>query len=127
GRILYIEGAVEEVSEGERANGLPVGAEHFRAIFDASKLAILLLDLQGLVLEANPAFRRAFGYDPAFLHGRPLAELAVPEERARVVDEQRALVEGGTARAEAERRFLSADGTVLWARCLAVRMTDVHG
>ena len=47
GRILYIEGAVEDVAETDRANVLREGAEHFRTISEASKLAILLVDLQG--------------------------------------------------------------------------------
>ena len=127
GRILYIEGAVEDVAETDRANVLREGAEHFRTIFEASKLAILLVDLQGLVIEANPAFRRAFGYGDADLHGRPLAELVVPEERRPVAVERRTLTDRGAERIEAERRFLSADGAVLWARCLSTLVTDAEG
>jgi PAS domain S-box-containing protein len=126
GRILYIEGAVEDVNETDRANTMRDGAEHFRTIFEASKLAILLVDLQGLVIEANPAFRRAFGYEEHDPSGRPLAELVLPEERGAVADEQRSL-STGTPRIETERRFLSSDGAALWARSLATLVTDAEG
>ena len=127
GRILYIEGAVEDVTEVDRANVLREGAEHFRTIFEASKLAVLLVDLHGLVMEANPAFRRAFGYGEHDLDGRPLAELVVPDEREPVEAEQRSLAGGAAARVEAERRFLSADGAVLWARALSTIVTNADG
>ena len=70
-----------DVTDVDRANDSHEGAEHFRAIFESSKLAILLVDLHGLVMEANPAFRRAFGYGGKDLRGRPIEELVVPEER----------------------------------------------
>ena len=127
GRILYIEGAVEDVSDADRANVFREGAEHFRTIFEVSKLVILLVDLHGIVLEANPAFRRAFGYGEDDLRGRPFQELVVPEERAPVAQEQRSLAEGGAARVQAELRFLSADGAVLWARSLSTLVSDTNG
>ena len=126
GRILYIEGAVEDVTDSDRANVLRDGAEHFRTIFEASKLAILLVDLQGMVVEANPAFRRAFGYEQDDPSGQPLAELVLPEERDAVAAKQRSLG-AGTSRIETERRFLSSDGAVLWARSLSTLVTDADG
>jgi PAS domain S-box-containing protein len=127
GRILYIEGAVEDVTEVDRANVFREGAEHFRAVFEESKLAILLVDLHGLIVEANPAFQRAFGYGEDGLRGRPLQELVIPEERAAVAHEQLALAAGGTPRSTAERRLLSEDGAVLWARCISSLVVDAQG
>ncbi|MSP57079.1 MAG: PAS domain S-box protein [Myxococcales bacterium] len=126
GHILYIEGAVEDVTEADRANVFREGAEHFRTIFDDSKLAIMLIDLHGLVMEANPAFQRAFGYAGDDLRGRPLQELVIPEEHGVVALEQRSLT-GGGARVEAERRYLSGDGVVLWARTISTLVLDPQG
>jgi PAS domain S-box-containing protein len=127
GRILYIEGAVEDVTEADRANVFREAADHFRAIFEESKLAILLVDLHGVVLEANPAFQRVFGYGNDELAGRALQELVVPDERGAVAREQRTLSGGGTVRVAAERRFLSEDGAVLWARSISSLVVDAHG
>ena len=127
GRILYIEGAVEDVTDADRAAGFREGAEHFRTIFDSSKLAILLVDLHGMVLEANPAFQRAFGYDEKELNGRPLEELVVPDERSVIAQQQRSLTDGRAPRVDAERRFLSGDGAVLWARTISTLVNDAQG
>ena len=127
GRTLYIEGAVEDVTDVDRASLFQEGAACFRTIFEASKLAILLVDLHGLVMEVNPAFRRAFRYGKEDLRGWPLADLVVPEERATVADEQRGLTGGAAPGAEAERRFLSGDGAVLWARSLSTLVSDADG
>lgn len=127
GRILYIEGAVEDVSEADRANVFREGAEHFRTIFEESKLAILLVDLHGMVLEANPAFQRAFGYGEQQVRGRPLEELVVPEERGVMAQQQRSLTDGRAPRVDAERRFLSGDGAVLWARTISTLVNDAQG
>ena len=126
GRILYIEGAVEDVSDADRANVSYEDAAHFRTIFEASKLALLLIDLHGLVMEANPAFRRAFGYEDD-LRGRALEELVVAEERGPGAAEQRRRAGGVTARVQSERRFLSGDGSVLWAHCLSTLVNDAEG
>ncbi len=126
GRTLYIEGAVEDVSDADRANVSYEGAAQFRTVFEASKLAVLLVDLHGLVMEANPAFRRAFGYDDD-LRGRPLEELVVPEERGPVADEQRSLADGTASRVQSERRFLGGDGAVLWAHCLSTLVNNAAG
>lgn len=127
GRILYIEGAVEDVTDADRANVFREGAEQFRTIFEEAKLAILLVDLHGLVLDANPAFQRSFGYEEPALRGRPLEELVVPEERGVVAQQQRTLTDGKTPRVDAERRFLSGDGTVLWARTISRVVSDANG
>ena len=127
GGILYIEGAVEDVTEADRANVFREGAEHFRAIFEESKLAILLVDLHGVVVAANPAFLRAFGYDEEAIRGSPLRDLILPEERAAVTREQRSLADGGPTSLAAERRFLSEDGAVLWARCISSLVVDAQG
>jgi PAS domain S-box-containing protein len=127
GRILYIEGAVEDVTEADRANVFREAAEHFRAIFEESKLAILLVDLHGVVAEANPAFLRAFGYDGKALRGSPLRDLILPEERAAATRELGTLSDGGATRLVAERRFLAEDGAVIWARCISSLVVDAQG
>jgi PAS domain S-box-containing protein len=127
GQVLYIEGAVEDVTEMDRANLLRDGAEHFRTVFDASELAILLVDLHGQVMEANPAFLREFGYARDQVLGRALTDLVVADERATLVEEQRMLAGGAAGHVEAERRFVGGDGDVLWARALATLVTNADG
>ena len=116
GTMLYIEGAVEDVSEEHDARDLHGRAARFQWIFDGSGLAIVLTDLQGTILDANPAFLRAFAYDRDELRGRPLADLADPADHASLGDEMKRVASGATDTATAERRLLAEDGEVMWAR-----------
>jgi PAS domain S-box-containing protein len=116
GRSSYVEGAVEDVSEEVEARELHGRAARFRWVFDASGLAILLLDLHGNVQGANPAFLREFGYRLEELRGRPVGELAVDEDRAALEDEVAGLASGREAVSAMDRRLLAADGELLWAR-----------
>ena len=50
------------------------------------------------MIEANAAFRRAFGYLEDDLRGRSLEVFVVPEERGQVADEQRSLAGSAVAR-----------------------------
>ena len=127
GRIEYIEGAVEDVSDLDRAERAQGHAEHFRAIFESSGLPILFLDLEGRVTGASPAFRRAFGYGEGALEGRALGELVVPEERAAVEAERAALLDDGEARQKTQRRLIAAVGDVMWARTLTVLVPTAEG
>ncbi|HKJ01056.1 MAG TPA: PAS domain S-box protein, partial [Longimicrobiales bacterium] len=106
GETAYIEGAVEDVSEESTARTLRGRAARFAWIFEASGLAILVLDLNGTVIDANAAFRRAFGYGPDDLQGRPLVDLAEARDREALADELREVAHAkGNARA-IDRRFV---------------------
>lgn len=116
GVTIYIEGAVEDVSEEHEARDLHGRAARFGWIFDASGLAIVLTDLSGTILDANPAFLRAFAFQRDELRGRRLAELADAADREALAGEL-ARVASGTADVQAaERRLVAADGAILWAR-----------
>jgi PAS domain S-box-containing protein len=116
GTLLYIEGAVEDVSEEHEARDLHGRAARFSWIFNGSGLAIVLLGLDGTVLDANPAFLRAFGYDLDQLKGRPLRDLADASDRDGLTEELRRVAVGTVEREEAQRRFVAADEEIIWAR-----------
>ena len=52
-----------------------------RALFEASRDAMLLVDAQGLIVEANPSAAELFHLDPSKFVGRRLDEIAVPVDR----------------------------------------------
>jgi PAS domain S-box-containing protein len=116
GETVYIEGAVEDVTDQRAARDLHGRAARFAWVFEGSGLAILVLDLHGTITDANPAFLRAFGYERDVLRGRPLAELAEPTEHQALAEELARVASGGEDTSTAERRYVAADGAVLWAR-----------
>lgn len=127
GGVQYVEGALEDVTDLDRAERALGHAEHFRTVFESSGLPILLLDREGHVTEASPAFLRAFGYGEAELKGRAFSTLVVPEERSAVEAERKQLVEGGRRRNATQRRLVGAGGDVMWARSLTVVVPGTEG
>lgn len=116
GLSAYVEGAVEDVSEEVEARDLHGRAARFDWVFEGSGLAIVILDLQGVVRNANPAFLRSFGYRLQEIRGRPMAELADAADRDALTREVRLLVSGAHEVSEMERRLVAEDGALLWAK-----------
>jgi PAS domain S-box-containing protein len=77
----------------------------YHTVFDSSPDAIFIEDLDGNVLEANPAACRLHGLTRAQLIGKNVADLVPDEHRQKVVG-QRQLVES-----EVEGYSLAIDGT----------------
>lgn len=72
----------------------------FRDLFECSPDAIFVEDLQGTVLDVNPAACRLHGYSVAELRGKHVLELVPPESREEVMQGFRALTEGKLERFE---------------------------
>ncbi|WP_156311836.1 EAL domain-containing protein [Methylobacterium platani] len=96
-------------------------ASHFRGILEHAPSGMLVVDAEGLLVEANRAFRDALDIDAAGLLGRPLAALVPPEE-AGLLGDVLARAAGEDGPATAELRFRRRDGGTLWARVSAVRL-----
>lgn len=80
-----------------------------RAVFDTALDAILTMDHEGLIVDANPAVQRIFGHQRDELIGRPLADAIIPPA---LRDQHRAglkrYVETGEQRVLGRRLELSA-------------------
>lgn len=128
GHTVYVEGAVEDVSEEREARDIRARAARFDWVFRDSGLPLLVLDLQGRVEDPSPAFLRASGYQAPEVRGRPMAELVERGDREALGREIRDLVSGQSAgTATAHRRILAADGAVLWARTRAGLVRNARG
>lgn len=127
GTTLYIEGSVEDVSEEHEARDFHSRAARFSWIFGRSGLAIVLVDLEGTIVEANPAFLRAFAYEADAIRGKPLVELADTWDRDSLASELARVASGQADTSEAERRLVATDGAVLWARTRTGLVRDSNG
>lgn len=116
GETLYVEGAVEDVSEELEARDLHGRAARFSWVFEGSGLAILVLDLAGSITDANPAFLSAFGYTRDELRGQSLAALADAADGDALAEELLRVASGAAEVSESQRRLRAADGELLWAR-----------
>jgi PAS domain S-box-containing protein len=55
-------------------------ADGFRLIFEAALDCVITMDVEGRVVEFNPAAERTFGYRRGDVVGRPLADLIIPPD-----------------------------------------------
>ncbi len=119
-RTVALQAEVEERRRTERA--LAESEQRFRAIFDAVNIGVTLVDLDGRIVMANPAFGAMTGYTDDELRRRPLADIRLPD----VAEDD------GTAAALAgdfgrRQRYLTRDGRVLHVAASVHPLRDANG
>jgi len=100
------------------------------AILDASLDAIIIIDVQGRIVEFNPAAERIFGYSLKDVVGKDLAEMVIPERLRRAhaqgVRDYSTTGVAGIAGRRREITAMRADGSEFPAE-LAVCQVDHYG
>lgn len=77
GRPERVYGSAQDITEEVRLRErVQAQAQEVLSIINASLLPIVVIDSRGLILQANPATERAFGWDDEELRGRNVAMLA---------------------------------------------------
>jgi two-component system cell cycle sensor histidine kinase/response regulator CckA len=124
-------GRYSELLEGEvgsRAADLVESERLYRSTFDAAPVGIVHLALDGRWLRVNQRMCDLLGYTRKELEGRPVQELAHPEEAA---GEAEALVEMVAGRLTRhiidEKRYRRRDGSFVWARVIMSIHRDTFG
>jgi PAS domain S-box-containing protein len=116
-----------DVTVRERRRMVRDGHRRFRVIFNAAHMGIIQCDLQGFVLESNPAVERMLGYTRAELRGMNFHDFAHPEGTegdARLFHE---LVEGKRESYELEARYAGKSSASGWVRLTVSLVRDVDG
>ncbi len=119
-RTTALRAEIDERRQAERA--LAVSEQRYRAIFDSVSIGVTVVDPQGLIIEANPAFCTMMGSTAADLLRRPLADFQLPDVQAD--DGTAAAVGGGQAR---RQRYLTPDGRVLQVAATLHTLRDADG
>jgi PAS domain S-box-containing protein len=128
GEILYLEGLLEDTTEERAANEDRSEREPgLRASIEASRSAIALVDLEGRIIEMNPAFVELFSLGSRKPEGMSFVELLDPGDRASFLRELEHRSRGDRVPPEGERRFLGKDGSLFWARYQAMFLRDGNG
>lgn len=116
GGVLYVEGALEDVTGLRLADDLRSSEIRFRALFDATAAGIAVIDSEGAILEANSALAEILGFSREEFEGMPFVELAAEDDRSELGSELAASTRTPGGLAGTHRRFVRKDGTMLWAR-----------
>jgi two-component system, sporulation sensor kinase E len=106
---------------------LQASERKFRGLVESAEHLIYLLDPDGRIVYANPAFGRRLGHQPGDLDGRMLLSIVDPEDREQVDALLQQALSGGAVKAS-EFRMLHADGaSVRWFSPTSVPLRDEAG
>jgi two-component system cell cycle sensor histidine kinase/response regulator CckA len=86
----------------------------FRLIFENAAIGIALIDLEGRLIEINPAFLKLFGYNQEELHANRFSMLFHPDEPQSGNCVYHDMPFHDCNQYQIEKRFICKDGQVIW-------------
>lgn len=95
--------------------------DEFRLTFECAAVGIAHVGLDGRFLMVNEALSSLLGYSRQEFARLTFQDITVPEDLAEDLRQVDRLLSGEAARYEMEKRYVRADGTIVWA-CLAVAL-----
>ncbi len=111
----------------EAGDGRVQAPDRFLQAFEHAPLAMALVGGDDRVLHANPALSRLAGYGRPELHGRALAELTHPDDRAAAGAARRSVVRGEVPSSTVEARLVRPDGRSVWVSISCAAAGDEDG
>ncbi len=85
-----------------------------RAIFEGSSIGIVLLNVNGIIIEANPAFEKILGYNSEELRDLGIQNITHPEDYDQDMKLFNDLINGIIDSYNIEKRYMRKDNAVIW-------------
>jgi len=124
----YFAGIIHDLSAQKVAeNALRDSEAYMRLTLENAPIGISSTDLEGRLLDVNPAFATLLGYDRNELVGKHVTDITHPEDRGDTQCQLLALVRGEVFRYELQKRYLRKDGDVIHVRARAGLVRDAAG
>jgi diguanylate cyclase (GGDEF)-like protein/PAS domain S-box-containing protein len=89
--------------------------ERFRSSFQDAMIGMCLSTADGRLARVNPAFCHMLGRTEEELEGMEWADITLPEDLVESRAMLQSMLDGGEDRGHAEKRYLHADGHLVWA------------
>ncbi|MGH3904612.1 MAG: putative bifunctional diguanylate cyclase/phosphodiesterase [Pseudonocardiaceae bacterium] len=115
------------IARMEAEHALAASEARLRAMFTQAAVGIGIGDLEGKILEANPALVRMFGYSVDEFRARNVSAMVHPEDAASVWQAYEQLVRGDRDHFRVEKRFYRADGDEIWTHLTVSLVRDEAG
>lgn len=116
GREFILLLARDATARTQAEQALTESAERFRALFDESPVATLLLDAGFRVIGANRSASDTLGYTVDELIGRDPEELVVVDDQPGYTRMREQLLSDVRQSETAERRFMHREGRLVWSK-----------
>jgi diguanylate cyclase (GGDEF)-like protein/PAS domain S-box-containing protein len=119
GALVTVRDVTERVEATAR---LRASEMRFSALYRQAPIGIAMHDDDGVISDANPAFEQLLGRPLSTLRGTRAADLSPPDDAAVTRAPTRELREGRRDAVQVEKRFVRADGSVMWASLTLCRI-----
>jgi PAS domain S-box-containing protein len=124
GKVREALGRTPRSPEQRALTGFGARGERYRRMVELAPHGIALLDLDGLILDVNPAIERLLGLPRDEIVGRPCQPFTHPEDHERELPLLDATLEGRRDGYAIEKRYLRRDGSPIWARLSLTLIRD---
>lgn len=125
GRHLSI---IHDITERKRTEqALRDSEAHFRAVWEIATDAMVLSDADGVVLDANPAYVKLYGYPLEAVVGQPFTTIYPPERQAAALNYYREVFAEPQIRPAYETSFSRPNGKRLYVESRIGFITNPEG
>ena len=111
----------------EREREISEAQERFRRAFEDAPIGMAVTDVEGNYLEVNQALCTITGYSAEALCGMHFSTITHPEDLAGDLVEIKSLLDGQLGTTSSEKRYLRADGGVVWVTRTTTVVRDSDG
>jgi diguanylate cyclase (GGDEF)-like protein/PAS domain S-box-containing protein len=118
---------LRDVESREGMEALREAEERFRRAFDDAAIGMALASLDGRYLRVNPALAALTGYELDELVGMRFADITHPEDLSSDLAALEELLSGELASYETEKRYVHAQGHVVWVQVNVTVVQDGDG
>jgi PAS domain S-box-containing protein len=128
GRVTHLVPSAVDVTERRAIEAdLREREERFRATFDVAAVGLAHVDLDGRWIRVNDGLCGILGYSREELLGMRFADVTHPDDIAVDLALSAQLVDGTRDSYTLEKRYLRADGSIVWAELQASVVRDAAG
>ncbi len=128
GRVIgWVGTCLDFTARKEADDAVARAAERFRAAFDNAPIGMALLTPEGRWFQVNPALCRLLGYSEEELLRLSFVDVTHPDDRASSVERRRRQLAGVAPEPRIEKRYVRADGEVVWVAVSSTLVRDPAG
>jgi diguanylate cyclase (GGDEF)-like protein/PAS domain S-box-containing protein len=124
---VVLSAALAHAAEFEAKRDQVEALARFEATFAGALTGMLLMDLDGRIIDSNPAIQKLLGQSHGELKGRRTTEFVHPDDRHDGRTAYRRMIADGGSSLRLQHRFVGRDGEILWVDVSASLVRDPDG